>query len=353
MSHASNASPKEVEDAFLRATAELREATLGVQGPAFLLATEQWQKKYQNHPAFGFSARDHARSLREAYSKNPGQNVGEIEKKKLVLLIHGIRDQAEWMTMVKERLQSKDVVVQPIDYDYYDLMRFMTGFGVNEVIKRVTDKIRTAKENNVGAELIIIAHSFGTYVTSCILQRNSDIRCSRAVFCGSVVPKTFPFANVPHCPKIVNDCGSRDILPVLAQGFSFCRRYGASGLWGFGESGIEDRYHDFGHSGFLDASFVDKFWKPYVHDNEFVLSPPGRLPAKWSVSLLAFGWWFFIPLLCVLLGLGCLPAVLKIESPLLCFFAYAGLACLFLLVVVFFASGVWAHCWPQTPAKAE
>jgi pimeloyl-ACP methyl ester carboxylesterase len=41
----------------------------------------------------------------------------------------------------------------------------------------------------------VIAHSFGTYVISCLLRDEFDIRFHRVIFCGSVVPYDFPFEN--------------------------------------------------------------------------------------------------------------------------------------------------------------
>lgn len=218
--------------------------------------------------------------------------MAESKLRKLVLVIHGIRDQGEWMEMVKERLQSSDVVVQPIDFEDLDAFRFMTGFGVSGVIAKVLTKIRKAKADHVGAELMVIAHSFGTFVVSRILREESDIRFDRAIFCGSVIPRDFRFDLVPHCPKIVNECGGRDIWPVVAQGFSFRYKYGAAGVWGLRTSGIEDRFHDSAHSDYLTPEFVDSFWKPYVDHNELVPSPfqSKRRSTPRGVTFLGYGW---------------------------------------------------------------
>jgi hypothetical protein len=266
--------------------------------------------------------------------------------------VHGalIRDQGEWMDMVKVRLENADITVQPIDFEFFDSVRFMTGIGVGGVINRVLAKVRTAKADNEGAELLIIAHSFGTYIASCILRDHPDIRCSRAIFCGSVVPRTFRFDKVAHCPRIVNECGGRDIWPVIAQGFSCWYRYGAAGVWGLRASRIDDRFHDFGHSDYLVAEFVDQFWKPYVERGELVRSPyqDKRRSAPLCISLLALGWWLMLPL-------AALTGFLSWKAWSLCCGGMAGiglavggtLAVVWLVILVWIIKGLVGYCSPK------
>jgi pimeloyl-ACP methyl ester carboxylesterase len=283
----------------LQLTEQLRIATQDCDAKQCLLRVAQWESEHGRNPRIGDAVITHAAIFRDNLLK------GSRTKRKLVLLLHGIRDQAQWMDMVKERLESPLVHVQPLGFDYYDAARFMTGIGVEGVIKRVLASIRHAKADHVGAELIIIAHSFGTYVVARILKEEPDIRCSRAIFCGSVVPRAFRFDMVPHCPKIINDCGCRDIWPVIAEGFSVRYCYGAAGVWGLRASGISDRFHDLGHNDYLTPEFVDKYWKPYVDNEEVVPSrhQAERRVVPLCISYLAFGW-RLVFLLCIACGAG-------------------------------------------------
>ena len=232
----------------------------------------------------------------------------------------------------------------------------MTGFGVKAIIERVVTKIRHAKANSEGSELIIIAHSFGTYVTSCILRDHPDVRCSRAIFCGSVVPRNFHFYKVANCPEIVNDCGGRDIWPVIAQGFGLWRRYGAGGVWGLRTSGVEDRFHDFGHSGYLNREFVNRYWKPYIERNILVPSPyqTKRRPTPKCISLLSFGWLLTFVLILFaaifITTVSCLASIDAMGWVLL-------FAVLFLVVCVctslWFVSGICAFCRPRQATSED
>ena len=304
MSSGPLADPNAWEEELKALAEELRVSTIGCHGAQCLEKIDQWEIAHRSNPRIGFAVAEHAKVARDMLMR------GVTPHKKLVILIHGIRDQGHWMEMVKVRLESDDVVVQPIDFQFFDVVRFMIGVGVKGVIDRVLAKIRHAKADNGSAELIIIAHSFGTYVVAKILSHEPDIRCSRAIFCGSVIPRAFRFDLVPHCPRIVNECGSRDIWPVIAEGFSCRYRYGSAGVWGLRVSGIYDRFHDFGHSDYLVPEFVESYWKPYVDRAEIILSPhqDHRRPVPQCVSLLSYGWRLILPMLALsglVFGSGC------------------------------------------------
>jgi hypothetical protein len=120
--------------------------------------------------------------------------------------------------------------------------------------------------------LSVIAHSFGTYAIGKILKENPDIRLHRLILCGAILPSEFRWDQIPHSveTEIINDCGIRDIWPVLAQSTTF--GYGPSGRFGFGAPGVRDRYHDFGHGGFFQEQFVSNFWLPWFRSGNFVKS---------------------------------------------------------------------------------
>src|SRR3954471_10104571 len=99
----------------------------------------------------------------------------------VVLLIHGIRTQAEWQPMVRDVISVPDrIEVVPIKYDYFDAARFWFPFWTRRgPIARVEAQIRVALQKyrkiHPKAKLSIIAHSFGTYIVGRILQKNFDL----------------------------------------------------------------------------------------------------------------------------------------------------------------------------------
>jgi hypothetical protein len=194
----------------------------------------------------------------------------------VVLLIHGIRTQAEWQSMVKEKLSVPDrVIVYPIGYGYFDVVRFWFPFwSRKKPIERVHDEIRVALQKHQklhpNAKLSIIAHSFGTFIIGEILKKDFTLQLHRLVLCGSVLPQDFPWSLLQgrfNDENTINECGTADIWPVLAQSLSW--GYGASGTHGFKKVLIKDRFHAGGHGQYFNPEFVEKYWEPFIRRGEY------------------------------------------------------------------------------------
>ena len=198
-----------------------------------------------------------------------GSNEDRLE---LVLLVHGIRTAATWQGMVKQALQRESrTVVCPLKYGYFDSLSFWCPlFTRKRPIDELLYKIEDAIAGSPNAELVIVAHSFGTYAITKILRQKPGIRPSRMILCGSIVPRRFRWDLLPNRPKVINDCGSRDIWPILAQSTTW--GYGATGVLGFGFPNVKDRFHDMSHSDYFDEAFVERFWRPWVQDEQYVES---------------------------------------------------------------------------------
>lgn len=290
-------------------------------------AVEEWALDHSG-PSQSVEVAHHALVIRDLVRELKADAVADKGPKKLVILLHGIRDQGPWMEMVKARLEGPDVFVQPIDYEFFDAVHFITGWGTRAALDHVTERVRDTAADHPGVELTIIAHSFGTFLISKILLKYPDIHCARVVFCGAVVSKRFPFRRIPCRPIIVNECGDCDIWPVVAQGFSLWNSYGAAGVWGLRQSRVTDRFHDFHHSDYLKPDFVDKFWKPFIESGHLVASQyqTTRRDVPWGVSLLSFGWrlaWVFVAAIC-----GCCLLVWLNASNLI-----LGVSCSFVAIV--------------------
>jgi hypothetical protein len=191
--------------------------------------------------------------------------------------------------------------VPPLSYGRFDAIRFWFPFGTRKApIKKLLRRIRDARVRFPKAKLSVIAHSFGTYAIGKILKDNPDIRLHRLILCGAIIPAEFRWDQIPHSveTEIINDCGIRDIWPVLAQSTTF--GYGPSGRFGFGTPGVRDRYHDFGHGGFFKEKFVSDFWLPWFRSGNFVKSKaPPPSGARWHLLTIIQIKWLAI-LLCVL-----------------------------------------------------
>ena len=227
--------------------------------------------------------------------------------RQLVILLHGIRTQARWQGMVRARLNGiPNIVAIPMGYGYLDAFQFwLPGKGRKKACIEITRKIRDARRQYPDHELVVIAHSFGTYITTEILDGNPDLRLHRLLLCGSIVARDFRWDKLQGdrtFEHVVNDVGSRDAWPVMAKAFSW--GYGESGTFGFRDpTRVTDRFHDYGHSDFFTAEHVDRFWLPFVQNGTIVtsdlddqipkhpacLSVLAVLPMKWLLGLSLVG----------------------------------------------------------------
>ena len=216
----------------------------------------------------------------------------------VVLLLHGIRTQGEWMNRVASILESQDNVsaAKQIRYEFFDIFRFLSPFSShkNKPIERVARLIAEEKATNKNVKISIIAHSFGTYIIGKILLDNPRVHIHRLILCGSVLPDNFDWDRLKDDQlsrstddrnfRVINDCGLKDKWPVFAKLVS--KDYGSSGRFGFGHTWVRDRYFSGGHSEFFSEEFVRKFWLPYIIEGEIIEGIIERLKEPWWLSAL-------------------------------------------------------------------
>lgn len=237
-----------------------------------------------------------------------------------VVIIHGIRTEATWAKMVSSTIKAEfNLEVKPLKYGFFDLFRFYFPILTrNKPYKVVLKGLRNHLRGKDDKRVLVIAHSFGTYLISEILKDNdqSDIELGGLILCGSIVDKDYPwnekYRRVLH--KVVNECGDKDIWPVIAQIATW--GYGASGTTGFNGGVVQDRLHDLDHGGFFNKDFVKDYWIPLIknwliQDTKFEVNMPNEAP-----------WWR-----------GALMSVDFIIRPLV--------ACLFLLFTYYIISTVF------------
>lgn len=229
--------------------------------------------------------------LRE--SEHPQKSPCDDSSRPLVVLVHGIRTSGKWIRRIKPVLEGEGgCVVEPAGFGFFDVFRFLLpGPTRKSVIETVRWKLLHAVDRHKGRPLVIVAHSFGTYCITEILKDSPQIRPARLLFCGSIVAQNFRWDSLSQMApdrgmRVVNECGARDIWPPLAHSVTF--GYGYSGNRGFQTPGIDDRYHNLGHSGYFTKEFVRKYWVPFVKDGTITHSEfEDEMPeSPWWISLI-------------------------------------------------------------------
>lgn len=207
----------------------------------------------------------------------------------VVALVHGIRTTAGWQEKARATLQVQGKVkVVPIGYGYQDVFRFL-GPWRKGAIARVERELRDLRRLHSDSDLVVMAHSFGTYILSNIIRESPDIRIKRLLLCGSIIPATYRWDQLSQefdDKTCVNEVGTRDFWPVIARVASF--GYGGSGSFGFKTARVLDRFFDYGHSDFFTQEHLDKYWRPFILNGQIVESPwdLDRPNPSWMLSIL-------------------------------------------------------------------
>lgn len=220
---------------------------------------------------------------------------------RLIILVHGIRTRAKWYRVIRPVLQQHGFKVESTNYGRFDLIRFLLpGRRFRRgVVDKVRRQIDGAKNRHPDIERpSYIAHSFGTYIISNILDNEISFVADRIIFCGSVVSADFKFDRVKaqFTPDILNDIGTRDYLPALAQ--SVTSGYGSTGTYGFNQAYVADRWHNgIGHSGFFTKEFCEKFWVDFLKSGTVDPGDTDTEAAPWWMRPLPIlvSKWIFIP----------------------------------------------------------
>lgn len=211
----------------------------------------------------------------------------------VLFLLHGIRTRATWQSEIQPALEAPGRIVKSLKYSYFDAFRFLVPLESfrRPPVERVVAAYRMMRNSHPHSQVSIVAHSFGSYIVSRILEREDcfDIKFKYIVLCGSIIDENFKWELYSHrYEKVVNDFSNSDIWPLLASSSSW--GYGASGKYGFGHPCVDDRRHyAFRHSDFLKEKFARKFWRPLFDAAKVVASNPGKVAtnrADWLLSVL-------------------------------------------------------------------
>ncbi len=220
------------------------------------------------------------REIAESVVDNLLSGGNAEERSTVVISIHGIRTEGIWQDQLTQALDKLPDIkaVYPVKYSYFDAIRFWFPVLFRKgPIKKVWSQLQSIRAENPNNDVIIIAHSFGTYITAKILKSEPHFKIHRLLFCGAIVSEDFKWHEMPNFPteSAINDCGTRDIWPILAKTTTW--GYGTSGAFGFESHKINDRFHDCGHGGFFNMDFYEKYWIPFITTGQII-------PSDWTAN---------------------------------------------------------------------
>jgi hypothetical protein len=224
--------------------------------------------------------------------------MGDSDRVHLVILVHGIRDLARWQDSLGDVFAAEALEVAHTSYGRFNLFKFLLplDFYRKQAADELWTDIRSAKLEMARKypgktiDVSIIAHSFGTYIVTRLVEAEFDLFINRIILCGAVVNRRFPFQKIQHRlnPPVLNEVGTRDPWPATADFLTF--GYGSAGTTGFNKPFVKDRYHNkAGHNYFLNATFARDYWVPFLRDG--TVRPGSENPENppwWVVLLITF-----------------------------------------------------------------
>lgn len=216
--------------------------------------------------------------LFDALVDNKRSGIVDSPNSRILVLIHGIRTDGAWQRDVQREFHGvENLQVHDLGYDVVTGLQLAGPFRKGPVNKIVRD-IRRLKSEEPLAKISVIAHSFGTYVVSRILEDHPDIKFEKIVLSGCLIKRSYPWdRNAQNMQKssIINDVGVRDIWPLIASCSTW--GYGSTGRVGFKSATVTDRYFNYSHSEFFenDGLHIRKYWRPLFEFDEIV-------PSEWE-----------------------------------------------------------------------
>jgi pimeloyl-ACP methyl ester carboxylesterase len=207
----------------------------------------------------------------------------------LVIFVHGIRDPGFWQQKLKSMFEQEGFVAVPIGYGVLDVFRFLLGFRKRS-IDIAKNQILTAIRNNPGSKVTIIAHSFGTYAVSRLLEENPSIEIANLVMCGAIVKRGYRWdktvnlnAQGEHRMRVINEHSARDIWPLFARHATF--GFGDVGSIGCQDADVIDRRHDVKHSEYLTETFAAENWVRHLAHGEKLKTSEEPMRTPWYFVL--------------------------------------------------------------------
>jgi hypothetical protein len=177
--------------------------------------------------------------------------------------------------------------VIPVSYGYVSLLGFLNPvIGRKRRVENVLQQLNAIRADYPAdkCHMTIIAHSFGTYIVTRILSEHSYFVIGDLLLCGSIAPYNVDWTKIRNQTRsrtrefgkgtILNDCATLDVWPVIARVASW--GFDSTGTYGIRRSPVVDRFHSIHHSSYFERSFVDKYWKPFVHESEIVTVNEGE-----------------------------------------------------------------------------
>jgi pimeloyl-ACP methyl ester carboxylesterase len=200
----------------------------------------------------------------------------ENYKPPVVISIHGIRTDARWQKSLSDTLALHGIMHKTRDFGNYRLHRFLQRRSREKKVDEFYD-FYSSVLNNKGYNIdladyrsrpSIIAHSFGTYIVAYAMQKYSDIKFDKIIFCGSILPADFDWSALIQRDQINfvrNEHSSRDIwTSIVGKVIADAGNSGTHGFRSLSRVISQDSFEYFGHSDYFHERHIESYWIPVL-----------------------------------------------------------------------------------------
>ncbi len=240
----------------------------------------------------------------------------------VVISLHGIKTRGTWQKEMTSALNVADLVHEPLDYGDFAALRFLCPGQREKQMESFREEYTQIRERYSDTTPSIIAHSFGTYIVANCMEKYTEVRFDRIIFCGAIVRKDYPWSKQVQTDcvsRVLNDYGRLDRWARIVQWV--VEDAGPSGLSGFDDEAngaVVQRCHPkFKHSDYFYRLNYQDNWIPFLKGTDpSALPDEGRRLRNWRFTISKL----LCCLVCVLVIVGltwwAVPCLSRWWSPL-------------------------------------
>lgn len=216
--------------------------------------------------------------------------IHAVKERPIVISLHGIRTRGDWQKELSSALSRNGFVYEPLDYGFFRAIQLVLPWARDAKKKWFLEKY-TAVTKGYLSPPSIIAHSLGTYLVARTMQKYTELRFDRIIFCGSIAEVAYPWTaiiNGNRAIRVLNDYGGKDFWAKVAVWV--VNDAGPSGAKGFRDNAggrVLNRCRpEFRHSDFFYEKNYENTWIPFLLGRDPALQPEtARRPPNWRFRI--------------------------------------------------------------------
>lgn len=199
-----------------------------------------------------------------------------VERKpepRALITVHGIRSHGEWSAEVCHIASSNGWIVAPFSYGYTNATVFLNAIQRRKIVDQFRAHIYEIA-TLYGAEISVIAHSFGTYVVMKYLLGFDEppIGIDTLIMTGAVLDEALNLEELyGRAAFVINEVAPNDTIVVAPRLFRFSDKlFGQAGRKGFAASSDrldQRRSTIFDHNNVIRRDVVVQRWMPRLEVN--------------------------------------------------------------------------------------